>query len=903
MMHENEASREDRPRTLQSLAASIGGRGDKPAVEVLRRSGVESCSYDELGDNAEQFARCLMMRGLQRSDTVGIVARPSAAWIASCVGVIRAGAIVVPVDTQLTDAILEHIIRDSAARFIVTTNQFVERLRKIQPLPESSLILLDADARDPRHWLQKGGSTSIVPWEVAEDDIAALFYTSGTTGLPKGVELTHANLTFQLKTIIEAEIITGQSRVLLPLPLHHVYPFVLGMLAPLALGLCIVMPEAFTGPKILSAMNKGAIDVFIGVPRLYEVLYAGICSQARERGRIPYALFSMCFRMSYWLRHRCGLRAGKVLLRPLHKQLAPQLELVASGGAALDEDLARNLEAIGWKLGEGYGLTETSPLLTLNQPGSAQIGSVGRPIPGIELRVEAPAGQREGEIYARGPSVFRNYHNLPDETRAVFTEDGWFRTGDMGYIDERGYLHLTGRMSTLMVTKGGENVQPDDVEKTYERHATIKEIGVLQEKNRLVAVVVPSGTMVQELGFDDAEAAIREAIREKSKDLPSYQRLSDYVITREGLARTRLGKIQRHLLKARYASIRESEETPTLELQGPLPLEEMSDRDRELMEVEQAAQVWELLATRYQGTRLTPDTYLQLELGVDSLEWMDLALSVHRASGVELSDSQIAHIETVRDLLAEVCEGASSIESTRIPWILEDPESALTDEQRKWLTPLSPVMRAFAHGLYKLNRLFIRTCFHLQIQGKEKLPKEGPLILAPNHCSYLDPFVVAAALDFEQLMRCNWAALRAVVYANPVTRLVCRLAQAVPVDPRQAVLSSLAFGASVLKHNSNLIWFPEGTRSETGELQPFRPGISELIDHFQVPTVPVYIRGTYEALPPGSKRPRFTPIAIVFGDPAAAAELEHAGEGDEPRARITSALYQKVAELGGRIDV
>jgi long-chain acyl-CoA synthetase len=251
------------------------------------------------------------------------------------------------------------------------------------------------------------------------------------------------------------------------------------------------------------------------------------------------------------------MRAGKWLLRPLHQQFGARLRVVASGGSPLDDELAWKLEALGWQVAIGYGLTETSPLLTINPPGKAKIGSVGRAIEHVELRIQHgddvdgdPGTDRSpGEILARGPSVFGGYRNLPDKTDQVLTDDGWFHTGDLGFLDDDGFLYITGRKGTMIVTESGENVQPDEVENAYAKHSAIREIGVLGQDGQLVALIVPERG---EVGGGDLVQAIEQAVETQSRDLPSYQRLAEFRLTRESLPRTRLGKIQRHKLRERF---------------------------------------------------------------------------------------------------------------------------------------------------------------------------------------------------------------------------------------------------------------------------------------------------------------------------------------------------------------
>ena len=899
-------------RTLWSLGDGLPERGDRPVVLALHKEGIERWSYAGLADHARRLAHGLTENGIRPGDHVALFAVNRPEWVVACLGVIEAGAVIVPLDAQLGDEMLRHALNDSGVKLIFTTAEEVDRIGDlgIEAVPEP--VLFDVEEEDERDWrrLFSDRDAELPLAALESDDRAALFYTSGTTGTAKGVPLSHGNLAFQIDTLLAADLVTEDDRILLPLPLHHVYPFVIGMLTPLAAGLPIIIPRSLTGPQLVRALREGEVSLIVGVPRLYSALYSGIEERARSGSRVAARLFVGGVGFSLWLRRRLGLYVGEALLRPVRRRFGPKLRVVASGGAALDPDLALRLEALGWRVAVGYGLTETAPILTLNPPDAAKLGSVGHPIPNVELSIDPSAmpeeekerrtdePREEGEVLARGPGIFAGYRNVPDETEEVFTEDGWFRTGDLGYFDDDGYLYVTGRASTLIVTEGGKNVQPEDVEEVYAESPVIREIGVLQKDGQLVAAIVPDPGEIRRRDSDIKEE-IRKAVEEGSKRLPSYQRVSDYAITRQPLEYTQLGKLRRHLLPDRYERAKEGEEGSVEATAGPIPPEEMSEEDRALLENPAAKGVWDLLAGRYPDVRLTPETSPQLDLGMDSMEWVNLTMEIGQRVGVELDEEAIDQIDTVRDLLEEVAEGDASGGAASGASPLEKSEEVLSDEQKRWLKSLGPGMSALARGMFALDRAAMRGMFRMSVEGLENLPEEGPFVVAPNHASYLDPFALAAALGYRRLRRTYWAGWAGAALSNPLNRLVSRLAQTVPIDPDRAGISSLAFGAAVLKRGKNLVWFPEGERSSTGKLQPFKPGVGLLLDHFRVPVIPVFIHGTHEAMPRGTALIRPGKITIVFGKPLDVEKLEQQGE-DRQGDRITQALHDRVAELGSR---
>ncbi|MBU0592887.1 MAG: AMP-binding protein [Gammaproteobacteria bacterium] len=875
--------------SLDPVIAGLAGFGQRPAILAIGAEGTLTWSYAELASHVEALAGGLIQAGLQRGAAVALFAPDSPAWIATALAVIRAGGAVLPVDAQLGDEVLAHVLADSDARLVFTTADSAERLARL--VPALRLVLLDASEDDARNWqaLRAIGEVMLPPSDAA--DPAALFYTSGTTGRPKGVPLTHAQLAFQLDALAATGLLTPSDRVALPLPLHHVYPFVLGLLAPLSLGLPLILPQALTGPQVLRALKEGEATVMVGVPRLYAAMLAGIEARVAARGGIASALVRGFMALSLAL-NRLGLDAGRVLFgHLLHARLAPQLRLLACGGAALEAELAAKLRALGWQVAIGYGLTETAPLISINPPGGHP-GSVGRPLPEVAVRIAA-----DGEIQVRGPNVFKGYRKLPDRTREAFTADGWFRTGDLGRLDAGGFLFITGRARELIVTAGGENVQPEEVETAYQRHPCIREFALLEDRGSLLGLVLPEPGAIRRAGHSDIDAAVRDAVAEVSAGLPSYQRLAEIALTRDPLPRTRLGKLRRHLLGAAWQAARAGETQPARA--EPLAPEEWPEVDRALLAQHAAEQTWDWLKRRFPAKRLTPDTSLRLDLQVDSLAWLDIALDLERVVGAELGEAAIARIETVRELLREMNEAgmnkAGAGEVCAAAW--DQPERVLSATDRRWLAPTGALARALAWGFVRCLEVLARPVFNLRVEGREHLPAREQVIYVANHASFLDPFIMGAAMGPARVARTRWTGYTGIAFANPVTRLLSRIARTLPVEPERGASAALALSAAAIRQGDSLAWFPEGQRSPDGRLHDFRPGVGRLLARFPLRVIPLHIGGSFAAMPTGKHWPRRTPIVIRFGaaiDPRTLAPDLTAADAPE---RLAQALQQAVAGL------
>lgn len=557
----------DKEQTLRDLCDKFESFGNKTAILTFGQEDSQKLSFKELLKLVRELATGLSKDGLQHQETVMLLAGNSRELAVAALSVIYAGGICVPVDLQSSDEVLNHIIEDSEAKRIFVDARALERLQKLQKNKHMKIVRLDNE-NGSDNWSELLSKKIDLDDNLKAGDQAVLFYTSGTTGLPKGVPLTHTNIVFQIEAEKKTNLLRATDKVLLPLPLFHVYPFVDGFLGPISLGLTVIFPKAVTGPEIIRAIKEGKATVLLAVPRLLRALYAGIEGKARSNN-IDNTAFDIANLLSNSM-NILGINIGKKLFGKVHKRF-PTLRLLACGGALLEPDLARKLMALGWQVAVGYGLTETAPLLTFRLPGNRDLKSVGEPVDGVQIRIqrvkdsdkpndagngkngdkkdesdneskekhkakekvlekrkernkaepEATDDESENEqpeIQAKGKSVFSGYRNLPEKTKETFTEDGWFKTGDTGYMFF-GNLHVTGRISTTLKSEGGKKIQPEEIEKAYEKDGSIREIGILQSKNKLVALVVPNITAI---GHGDAHAKIEEVIKKVSESSPSY---------------------------------------------------------------------------------------------------------------------------------------------------------------------------------------------------------------------------------------------------------------------------------------------------------------------------------------------------------------------------------------------
>ena len=635
--------------TVLKLIDKLAGWGDKPMLAFVRDDDIRYLGAAELARLSLQLAAGLLGAGVMRGDPVLLVGENGFDWVIARLGLGAMGAIPVAADPLASKAEIGEMLTETGARFafagvgqaaLFADPSLVNRpavwvMGEMAPQGEAGVVSM-------RSLLSASPRT--LP-DIDPASPAMMVYTSGTTGKPKRFLLDSHRIWANVEALQAAKLVTAEDRVFLPLPLHHAYPLVVGLFTALQAGALVVFPESVTGHAILQALHRSRATIMLGVPRLYTALLTALDGAVAARGRLFQALYRALLAGCISLRRWTGWSPGRLVFRGLRARIGTDLRLLVSGGAKLDPQMAWTLAGLGWEVRSGYGLAETASVFTGNTPDLERLGSEGRPLGKGQIRIAHPGEDGTGEIELRGPSVFERYLDNPEANADAFTADGWFRTGDLGYLDKDGFLYITGRSKELIVLGGGKKVFPEDVERIYAASPFFAELAVLERSGALVALVVPKLDAIRNAGVEKPEDAVRVALLAASQRLPSYARLAGFALTRQPLPRTRLGKYRRFLLPGLYERALAHAEPPA---SGPLSAE-----DQALLAEPIASSLWSLLAERFKQVPLTPDSSLQLDLGLDSLGWMALALEMENRLSVRLDDAAVNRILTVRDLLLE----------------------------------------------------------------------------------------------------------------------------------------------------------------------------------------------------------------------------------------------------------
>ena len=886
------------------------------ALELQRHDHLESCTYAELHRMAESVGRWILENGFSRGSRLAILADNHPRWVAAYLGIIASGCTVVPLDTALHDDQVTKLLKDSGASAIFCDAKHVPVARPAANELNLGIILMDPD-RMTNHSIRESwlgnmpaifdmGPGKFKAVEAKIDDLASLIYTSGTTADPKGVMLTHANFLGEVEAVFNWVDIGPTDALLGVLPLFHVLAQMANLLLPLVKGSRVVYLETLNTTELLRALTERNITAFAVVPQFFYLIHERIYQEIKKRGPITQKIFSAMVALNRTLR-KVGINAGRVLFPKIHNAVGPKMRYLVTGGSRFDPQIQRDFHDLGIDVMQALGLTETAAAIYVNAPNDIVIGSCGKAMKGVEGKIVDPQPQEDdgpavGELAVRGAVVMKGYWNRPDATAAVL-RDGWFYTGDLGYFDSDGNLFLTGRKKEVIVLSNGKNVYPEEIEAHYLKSPFIKEIAVMglegkpgEGGDRLHAVIVPNFDELRKRKIVNAKEVIRFDIEGLSPQIASTKRISSYEIWQDDLPRTSTRKIKRFEVEKRVRAnqARKVSDDADLPSEKPLTADETAWLDRP--DVQRGLKIVRESA-RSSPPTMRPTLNLELDLGLDSMQRVEVLSHLEEELGGNVEESQLSEIYTVRDLIDAVLQSAASgaAPPTRAfaGWkaiLTEDPD----DPAVLALAHPSRVNDTFWYFVSRLIQVVSLDRFDLKVSGLEKLPRNGPYILSSNHQSYLDPLILAGVLP-EEVFRNVFAVGTSEIFGSGFMRRVARSLKVVVVDPDANLIPAMRAGAFGLRHGLALILYPEGERSIDGTPRIFKKGAAILSIHLQVPIVPVAIDGFYEAWPRNKSFQGFKPLKIVIGDPIAPPPESQASE--EAYEKLTAELKAKVVEM------
>ncbi len=857
-----------RHRSLVDMLDRAADRyGSRLAMIARRPSGEQTqTTYRELREKAHRATLLLATRGIKPGDRVLLIGENSPDWVLGYFAILCAGAIAVPLDQLISAEELAPIYKIAEPAAVLRSNAVHKRLGSTLKDSHPKLIELDL-AELARPFILRGDAKT-PPAPPERKALASIVFTSGSTGAPKGVMLSHGNFAAEVATLSRVFVLGADDVVLSLLPLHHAFEFTCGMLLPLASGATIVYPlevDAKTLSRTLADVRPTAL---IGVPAVWEAVHRRIVDEVEGRGPFFHAAFDNLCDLNRRLDANSGLNFGSIVFRQVHSALGGRLRLAVSGGSALPHRVAEFFNDIGIPLLEGYGLTEAAPVLCVARPDEPlQVGAVGRPLNGVEIKL-MPATGSIGEIVAHGPNIMAGYYRNEAATAEVLT-DGWLHTGDLGRFDDDGRLYIVGRAKEVIVDSGGNNIYIEELEEIYGRSEYVKEMAVVGLKvgqgEQVAALVAPA------YARGDSRRSVEDRLRSDfdkvALELSAHKRIRILRFTDAELPRTRTRKIKRTDVAAT--------------LQRMLDVR-ASDADSDTANSEVETWLAEALASvTTEPVNITQATRLIEDLGLDSLALAEIGELIGERAGREIAPEEIADLRTVADLQLLATQPGSNAR-VRMPSYAKFAEPYVP----RLPAPLKWLGRAAVRGA---ERAIFDGWLRPKVLGRGNIPANRNFIVVANHSSHLDFSLVGYALGADDI---RVLAAKDYFFNTPVRRfLASNFTSMIPFDRERAQLESLEDALAELARGRSVLMFPEGTRSADGEIHEFKSGAGFLALRSRCDVLPVLIRGTHDVMGKGSLVPRRGPVEVRIGRAITADELRKLADSSEG-----AGAYRKIAD-------
>ncbi len=802
----------------------------------------ENVSYEDLLRRVSYLASAM---DLKKGDKGAIFMENRPEWVYSLFSLWENHSPAVLMDVMSSADEIAYILKDCSPSVIFVSNSSIDTAKEAIGMAKSKTKLFNVDTMDFSNF----GIEEVKELDYTKrnpEELAALMYTSGTTGDPKGVMLTFGNLNSNVRDVSTLGIITDSDTILALLYFHHSYPLMALILVPIYLGLTIVIAEQISSDEIIHLLNEHQVTVMVGVPRLYTLLNKGIMKQI-ESSSSAKKMFNLMKRVKFK-----SLR--KLVFNKVHKKFGGKIKYFISGGARLEPEIAESMDVLGFTVLEGYGLTETSPIVAFNTENNRKIGSVGQPLPSVRVRIE------KGEILVKGPNVMKGYYNRDKDTSEAIVNN-WFYTGDLGEIDRDGFLSITGRKKEMIVLPNGKNLNPSSIEdKIIASIPFIKEIGVFENNGFLSAVVFPDFEALSEKKILNIGETIKwEIIDKYNTSVADYKKVMDYHIVNKELPKTRLGKLRRFML-------------PDLVKGDNSPKDDKSPSDK----------VYKVLSEYLKETSKKDvffSSHLELDLGLDSIDKVDAQNFIERVFGVPLTGEKFSELMKLEDLYNYVNQNKTKIEEDALDIVteIEDVDLGNTNEY------LMSVIKSVANPSFKFY-------FNLEVEGLESIPKETNFILAPNHQSFLDAQVLGSIIPLE-ISKNTYSLAHYGSFESKPMKYLAKNINIITMNIDRNLKEVIAKLEGVLSKNKNLLIFPEGAVTRDGDVPPFKPLTAILSKKMSVPVIPVAIEGTKDALPLGSVIPKPRKVKVSFLDPLMPEEKETYEEFSE---RVRSKIVEKL---------
>ncbi|MBN1501393.1 MAG: AMP-binding protein [Spirochaetes bacterium] len=825
--------------------------------------GEKKITYSQLQESIKDYSWHLSKN---RGKHIAIFMENCPEWIYTFFAVWNIGAVNVLIDVMSTAEEVTYIINDCTPSLVIYSDKssetFKKALKSVKKKPDSINISKKVFSRR---------KNDVAEYNPSDDEIILMLYTSGTTGNSKGVMLSKRNVFKNIYWNNDSKRINSTDVMIAILPNHHSWPLMATVLCPLECGATTVLLKELRPDIMMKAIKENKITMITAVPRLFEMFHNGIIAKINKNPAAKFLLslsaFTYKIPLNRYIFGRVKVPYSKIDVTPLsrlifkkvHKEFGGNIKIFISGGAKLNEKIIHDFRAMGLLMVEGYGLTETAPMVTYHPFNKIKPGSVGVIFDEIDYRIE-----KDGEILIKGPNITKGYWNKKEETKAVFTKDGYFKTGDLGYVDKERYLFITGRKKDIIILPNGKNIRPDLIEEKLKNSFPYIEDVVITEKNsKLFAIIIPDFKRAEKESSKNINDLIKwEVIDKYNSQVENYKKIQNFIITREDIPKTRMGKIKRHELKSFIDNLDNAE----IENEIEMPL------------FEEYKLIVKHIQNMYDG-KIHPKDHLEIDLGLDSISIMELELYIENVFGINFKEHSITEFSTVIQLADFVKENKKQTIRKSTDWktILQE-EIKYSVSDKIWLLNL----------LNTLFRLFYAPKSKFICTGKENIP-EGACILAPNHTAMIDSLFIYSGLTKQQRKETYFYA-KEKHFKSGLRRFFANRAHVIIMDVNKNLKESLQEVAAILRKNKKIVIYPEGTRTTDGKTGVFKNTFAILSKELNVPVIPVAVDGLYkkkknEEKPDKTVKIHFLPVI-------------YPGKLDENT--IAEKTYNSITEIIGR---
>ena len=823
------------------------------ALKIERNGKKEQYTFEDVKELTLRAAGFLAENGIKQNDRVILFSGNMPEWGISYFAILKTGATAIPIDPASSiDEIIAFAGAGEASALMISPKLASENADLAERLKAANLelnVFTFDEVFEMHSETVEAQRIALLPPKILSNSVASLIFTSGTTGTPKAVMLSHknfVNMISMLSSVLEMDITDG---VLSVLPMHHTFEFSAGFLTPFSNGTQITYLDELSSEELVRAIENNLVTGMVGVPALWEMLHRRIKTRLRERGDWFADLADNVIEFNAWIRDNTPFNFGPIIFFPIHEGMGGRMRYLISGGSALSEKVQKDLHGLGFTVLEGYGLTESAPVLTVARPGNKLLrGSVGKPLPGVEVKIESPDENGVGEVLARGQNIMLGYFNNDAATEAVL-QDRWLKTGDLGKLDEDGNLYIVGRSKDVIIDSNGKNIYPDEIEDLYGKSEFIKELSVVglpdeDGGEKIAALVVPDYEHDIALSRAETNKKVETHFREISAGLPFFKRVKILHLTPFELPRTATRKVKRPEVV---------EFLQNLEAKSKNKTKIASDSKGD------DTALWIRKIVAAVSNRPLSDIAVEdklADLGFDSLMFVELQAAVEDAGGRVISPDTLNEVQTVRELLT----AAQRVDKSKK--IVDAP----AEEKKEDEIFIPSIVRRVGNSIvdFAQEQLYDMV-LNTRIEGEENVPVHTNFIVAPNHTSHIDTGLVKKALGEAAEQTVAVAAAdywfdtkykRA--YMNNFTTLV-------PIERTGSLRQSLRHVTEILNEGYNALIFPEGGRQTNGVIAEFKPIIGYLAVNQKIGILPIYLWGTYEAFPKGTIIPKTDSLGAKVG--------------------------------------